>query len=514
MDEQSICIYCRGTGSSKEHVAPASIGGNCTIRCVCEACNGILSTVDKGVGEHSPVALSRIANTPATAFSTHLDSRASIVSESLGQVTVRVGNQMDTQVRPQLFLDGNRIQFVVMDRKALQELLNFIGKRITKGTLVETYIRIEENQKLPCYCMTRSNDAVVTASSNEEGLSLLRLLENNWENIQSQSASTQEQVTSYPQPSVLIEMVFKPNDEFRGVAKFAFETLALLSGPKTALEARFNPIRNYILGDVRLVEVPQGEVSVDTRFVQRLTGEGHMKFTETHAVLLSSSRQGLVAHVTLYGQNQYVVKLADSTPGPSFVKMYEFSHTKDGHQELSELSTMKRLLELGPEVFGFSKENASKIIGQLSGPVAPLPVTDEGPMPSAVERYFESLSLRTAGAVLVPQISVSIGDWRPKPSDCHANVDRWVAQDQNRKAVRGWIVNGPDEIGSCLFIAHSVVQDGTALLDITPQNPDTPPLRFLRHEGTTEEFDIMRKGRASLFYPFPIPTNEPAGTMD
>jgi hypothetical protein len=86
-------------------------------------------------------------------------------------------------------------------------------------------------------------------------------------------------------------MLLRPNDEFRAVAKIAFETLALLRGPHTALEAHFDPIREYIRGDVQLPPVPEGELSVDTRFVQRLEGEGHMQFTEQHAVLITSTAQ-------------------------------------------------------------------------------------------------------------------------------------------------------------------------------------------------------------------------------
>jgi hypothetical protein len=46
--------------------------------------------------------------------------------------------------------------------------------------------------------------------------------------------------------------------------------------------------------------------------------------------------------------------------------MYEFSPTRDGHQELSEFNIMKRVIQLGPEVFGMSKEDARKVLEQLN----------------------------------------------------------------------------------------------------------------------------------------------------
>ncbi len=367
LEDETICIYCRNTGYSREHVAPASIGGNCIIRCVCKKCNTDLSIVDKGIAEHSAVAFTKIAETPVTSFQTQLDSPSSFRSEALGRISVRVSNQMQTDVRPQMFLVGNTLKTLAVDREAILSMFTFIDKRIAQGRLAQTFIKIDAEQPVPSFCMNRSDEAVVTAITKDEGLRLLSTIEKDWVNIRPQYASAKEERIGLQQ-EIALNLTLKPNDEFRGIAKVAFETLALLDGPETVLDSDLDPIREYIRGDVRLPEVADGQIRVDPRFVRPLDSEGQLKFTEKHAVLILKSPQGIVAYVTLYGEHRYFVKLATATRGPASLKMYEFSYTRDGHEELDELQIMKRLLELGPQAFGMSQQEAEDVIKQLNEP--------------------------------------------------------------------------------------------------------------------------------------------------
>ena len=82
VQDDGLCIYCKQQGSSKEHVAPSSLGGNCTLNCVCVKCNGDLSEVDQALAEHSPVALSKIQHTPPSASPTQLGNYASMQTYS------------------------------------------------------------------------------------------------------------------------------------------------------------------------------------------------------------------------------------------------------------------------------------------------------------------------------------------------------------------------------------------------------------------------------------------------
>jgi hypothetical protein len=324
--------------------------------------------VDTGIAEHSAVALSKIADTPLSAFETQLDSPTSFRSEALGTVSVRVKNQMQTDVRPQMFLAGNKLRTLAVDRQAVLDMFTFIDKRIAQGKLAQTFIKLDAEQPVPGFCMNRSDEAVVTASSKEEGERLLATIEKDWVNIRPQYASAKEERFELRQ-EIKLNLTLKPNDEYRGVAKIAFETLALLDGPDTVLESRFDPVREYIRGDVKLPEVTDGSIRVDTRFVRLLDGEGQLEFTERHAVLILKSPKVVAAYVTLYGQHRYFVKLADGSPGPVSLKMYEFTHTRDGHEELDELKITKRLLECGPHAFRMSKEEAAEVIAQLREPL-------------------------------------------------------------------------------------------------------------------------------------------------
>ena len=77
------------------------------------------------------------------------------------------------------------------------------------------------------------------------------------------------------------------------------------------LSSEFDPIRAYIMGDVRLPDpIPDGDVAIDSRFVRRLGAEFKMNFTEQHGVLLYCSPPDLVGFVLLYGENAYMVRLA------------------------------------------------------------------------------------------------------------------------------------------------------------------------------------------------------------
>ena len=120
----------------------------------------------------------------------------------------------------------------------------------------------------------------------------------------------------------------------------------------------------------------------------------------------------------------------------------------------------------------------------------------------AIESYFASLQSRLGEAEPVSFRAVSIAKWLPQPSQCHENVDYWIAGRHNCTRVRGWLTWGEDELGSCLFIAHSVVDDNGILYDITPIDPNTSPLMFLKHIGTVEAFDAMQPQFSSATYPF------------
>jgi len=135
--------------------------------------------------------------------------------------------------------------------------------------------------------------------------------------------TTDELRQTRDKPNVLITMSLWPNEEFRRVAKIAFETLTLSRGCSFVLEEEFDPIRDYIKGDVRLPDSRPRELQIDSRFVLRRGDEFRLNFTKQHGVLVLCSPPNFVAFA-------------------------------------------KQALELSPEAFGISRDLAHKMLRQLN----------------------------------------------------------------------------------------------------------------------------------------------------
>ncbi len=120
------------------------------------------------------------------------------------------------------------------------------------------------------------------------------------------------------------------------------------------------------------------------------------------------------------------------------------------------------------------------------------------------DRYFRELLERESEATKVPYRSVAAHEWNPEKNDCHHNVDYWVTRHSELRAVSGWLFWGPGGDGRYNLMAHSVVDEAGALVDITPIDENTPrqALRFLRHQGSEEEFAAMKVTCSQVFYPF------------
>jgi HNH endonuclease len=360
--DESICIYCKKAGSSREHVAPSSLGGNCTIACVCRTCNGDLSVVDQALAENSPVALSKITHTPVAAFKTQLGGYASYQEPGGLDVGVRIGNQARPEVRPQLYLMDNQIRAIASGREGLNDLIAFIEKRIQKKNLADVRIVAAESPQ-PRLLMHRSDDAYISCSDPKLSRDFLNLLEAQWPEIKLNLQTVAETRVTKIEPEIDLKLKFRPNDEFRGVAKIAFETVALMLGPQYLLSSEFDPIRAYIMGDVRLPDpIPPGDVAVDSRFVTRLGVEFKMNFTEQHGVLLYCSPPDLMGFVLLYGENAYMVRLATMAHETQWLRCYEFSYSKDGHREISEDQFADRLLKIAPELFNLNPGDLPDIL--------------------------------------------------------------------------------------------------------------------------------------------------------
>src|SRR5260221_12129434 len=102
----------------------------------------------------------------------------------------------------------------------------------------------------------------------------------------------------------------------------------------------------------------------------------------------------------------------------------------------------------------------------------------------------------------VKRAECTIGDWKPQPASCHANVDLWLRHNPQHRSVRGWWYCDYALVGTAEFFAHSVIaNENGELFDITPTTPEEalakligyiPERRFIRHDGTEDSFKAIR----------------------
>ncbi|HEX8483671.1 MAG TPA: hypothetical protein VF650_17360 [Allosphingosinicella sp.] len=128
--------------------------------------------------------------------------------------------------------------------------------------------------------------------------------------------------------------------------------------------------------------------------------------------------------------------------------------------------------------------------------------------------YLDDLVRRAAGAVDVQRVSVRFADGsKPRRSRCHANVERWVAENPGSEAVRGWLISA--QLGPAILLdAHSVVRrrDGE-LMDITLTFEDQRA-PFIEHSGAESEFQEVRERFNQIAWPpAPLTISQPERSL-
>lgn len=124
-------------------------------------------------------------------------------------------------------------------------------------------------------------------------------------------------------------------------------------------------------------------------------------------------------------------------------------------------------------------------------------------MPPDLQSYFASLHERRKQAKPLRHRNASTEDWTSKRACCHANVAFVVGQCPRLKPVRGWIIVSEDASGRCRFAAHSVIDDGGQLYDVTLSDQAECDLyRFLEHVGAEEDFWAVERVCRDTEYPF------------
>ena len=117
------------------------------------------------------------------------------------------------------------------------------------------------------------------------------------------------------------------------------------------------------------------------------------------------------------------------------------------------------------------------------------------------QAYFQSLWQRRAESPDTVRREVTFADGSaPLANACHANAERWVAENPDFEVVRGWLIESDD--GHFIRLAaHALVRNSQTLIEITPLRAAQPP--FLEHLGADDTFLRLLPRFNSVTWPPP-----------
>ena len=116
--------------------------------------------------------------------------------------------------------------------------------------------------------------------------------------------------------------------------------------------------------------------------------------------------------------------------------------------------------------------------------------------------YAARLYNRRKQAVMLKWAEVTIGDWQPRPHECHGNVTEACICDSRYSPVRGWLYFDFDGVlPTVKFVAHSVLRDiDGALYDITPAYASQQYPFIVAEEPEAEYASLVESGVTELWH--------------
>jgi hypothetical protein len=349
---EGVCIYCKQLGVlTREHVLPRALGGSTTDSIVCAGCQ--FSYLDQALAERSLVAMERVARTPVGGFRVRVGGDNLIYDPGLDlHLEMELQNGMIPALHPQMHWRGDgaghRYTLVLPDDRGRAELLAFIDTRFRKGTLLSIHVKVGAGEPglTPRLVAHRSHDGFIRASSRADAAAMLRRIESDWgaglREVAEKAAVT---TGSIDRPRPLISLTVCVDDEYRAIAKIAFNVLAMDFGREFVLRGEFDPIRNYIAGkDIRHPTLlAPDEVAVDHRFVERETRNGEPFLgSHGHTVIIENLGDSLIALVTLYGRDGYCVHLGPVASPKLGPWCREFSIDRTGSKVIEAVEMYRR----------------------------------------------------------------------------------------------------------------------------------------------------------------------------
>ena len=349
------CIYCgQERPPSIEHVLQRALGGNLTTKLVCQDCNTGFSTIDQSLAEFSILSLPRVGNAAPATFSAYLGGNQLRIGPDGSCDQIRVTNRLQQIILPQILLvdseDGKskRLAFKGSDPGEMKKLIALVGKKVATGTLDKVHVKEGDgpDYRNPRIVLHRHNDLYICALTKTEAGDFISILERNWDKVQDQMQTAPMAVEEAPPGVVQVSLSLKLNDNFRAIAKIAYNLMAECKGSDFVLRPEFTPLREYIRGHEIINDEPvtPDDIEMDMRFVQWIhEPQGAIWKTEGHLVFLGYDYPNLIAFITLYKDYYFKVKMAEIELHEFTFECFEFSTDRTGFHRSTPLDMYHRL---------------------------------------------------------------------------------------------------------------------------------------------------------------------------
>lgn len=351
---QGNCIYCKEARRlTREDVMPRALGGNARDFLVCTDCR--FPQLDQALAEQSLLSMDRAGRTPVGAFKVGIGGDLFVHDPDQDlYLEACLQNGFTVAPLPQLHFqdhDGDYQPYLwVPDQQGRSKLVAFVDDRIEQGRLTALHVKVgpEERCATPRIAVHRSRDGFIRAVSKDVASSILARVARTWHGGLRDAVIEGTMTTSVTeQPRLEMRRSIRIDDEYRAVAKIAFNAMAMQYGREFALREEFDPIRNYIRGiDVRHPQnLRPNEIAVDHRFVEKSRRDSEPWLPSSgHVIVFEELPRGLAAWITLYSSHSYLVQFGQVRSPRLTPWFWEFSVDRSGNRILDPIEVYRRRL--------------------------------------------------------------------------------------------------------------------------------------------------------------------------
>jgi hypothetical protein len=282
-------------------------------------------------------------------------------------VEMAVINEYEGVVLPQLHIkrDGT-VRYRAADAESSRRLVAYMDHQVGEQSLGAIRTLQDPSADAAALVLRGSDDAYIRLPSLADRDWFLQLLQAIWNTeLRPKIKSATDQKSAAPQ--LHVHFVYRPNDVYRAVAKTAFNTLTIARGTALVLRPEFDPLREYIRGDLQLpTTTSPDQIAIDERFVRAIPPDRQtFGFGPAHTIIFAYEPPRLLSFVTLYGNHQFLVQFPHiEYDEQEFMFGHEFTVDRTSNRALEKIDVFRLLLQARPNLLG---ANTKKALDVLSG---------------------------------------------------------------------------------------------------------------------------------------------------